>query len=153
MLVAGVAQHGQRRRTEAPIPKGFVGSNPTPRTRFSEIVFKFDVLFTANCLRLRSPVCFQWSSSRYPGAFVFADMVLISPGMRGCCSRFFCLVTFYGWFGLSLSINMCCFEWGILLSFEKSIKRMEETTMSRTYSYKVLIMSLRLMKTMPGSSG
>jgi len=116
-------------------------------------VFKFDVLFTANCLRLRSPVCFQWSSSRYPGAFVFADMVLISPGMRGCCSRFFCLVTFYGWFGLSLSINMCCFEWGILLSFEKSIKRMEETTMSRTYSYKVLIMSLRLMKTMPGSSG
>ena len=37
-LVAGVAQHGQRRRTEAPIPKGFVGSNPTPRTR------KFSIL-------------------------------------------------------------------------------------------------------------
>jgi hypothetical protein len=31
-LCAGVAQPGQRRRTEAPIPQGFVGSNPTPRT-------------------------------------------------------------------------------------------------------------------------
>ena len=29
---AEVAQHGQRRRTEAPIPQGFVGSNPTLRT-------------------------------------------------------------------------------------------------------------------------
>ena len=29
---AGVAQHGQRRRTEAPILQRFVGSNPTPRT-------------------------------------------------------------------------------------------------------------------------
>ena len=32
---AEVAQHGQRRRTEAPIPQGFVGSNPTLRTSFS----------------------------------------------------------------------------------------------------------------------
>jgi hypothetical protein len=31
--LAEVAQHGQRRRTEAPIPQGFVGSNPTLRTR------------------------------------------------------------------------------------------------------------------------
>ena len=30
--LAEVAQHGQRRRTEAPIPQGFVGSNPTLRT-------------------------------------------------------------------------------------------------------------------------
>ena len=30
--IAEVAQHGQRRRTEAPIPQGFVGSNPTLRT-------------------------------------------------------------------------------------------------------------------------
>jgi hypothetical protein len=30
---AEVAQHGQRRRTEAPIPQGFVGSNPTLRTK------------------------------------------------------------------------------------------------------------------------
>ena len=32
---AEVAQHGQRRRTEAPIPQGFVGSNPTLRTQAS----------------------------------------------------------------------------------------------------------------------
>jgi hypothetical protein len=29
---AGVAQLGQRRKTEALIPQGFVGSNPTSRT-------------------------------------------------------------------------------------------------------------------------
>jgi hypothetical protein len=29
---AGVAQHGQRRKTEALIPQGFVGSNPISRT-------------------------------------------------------------------------------------------------------------------------
>ncbi len=33
---AGVAKPGQRRRTEAPVPQGFVGSNPTPRTKFYE---------------------------------------------------------------------------------------------------------------------
>ena len=34
-VFAEVAQHGQRRRTEAPIPQGFVGSNPTLRTLLS----------------------------------------------------------------------------------------------------------------------
>ena len=32
MSWAEVAQLGQRRRPEAPVPKGFVGSNPTLRT-------------------------------------------------------------------------------------------------------------------------
>jgi hypothetical protein len=35
---AGVAQLGQRRKTEALIPQGFVGSNPTSRT-VMEILF------------------------------------------------------------------------------------------------------------------
>src|SRR6266540_6234714 len=29
---AGVAKPGQRRRAQDPVPQGFVGSNPTPRT-------------------------------------------------------------------------------------------------------------------------
>ncbi len=37
---AEVAQHGQRRRTEAPIPQGFVGSNPTLRTNLPANFFK-----------------------------------------------------------------------------------------------------------------
>ena len=32
LFKAGVAQHGQRRKTEALIPQGFVGSNPISRT-------------------------------------------------------------------------------------------------------------------------
>ena len=31
-LSAGVAKPGQRRRAQDPVPQGFVGSNPTPRT-------------------------------------------------------------------------------------------------------------------------
>ncbi len=33
VLLAGVAKPGQRRRAQDPVPQGFVGSNPTPRTR------------------------------------------------------------------------------------------------------------------------
>ncbi len=32
---AGVAEPGQRRGTQDPLPKGFVGSNPTPRIQIS----------------------------------------------------------------------------------------------------------------------
>ena len=42
---AEVAQHGQRRRTEAPIPQGFVGSNPTLRTNLP-IRVVFEVIMT-----------------------------------------------------------------------------------------------------------
>jgi hypothetical protein len=35
---AGVAKPGQRRRLQEPIPQGFVGSNPTPRTIYEGFV-------------------------------------------------------------------------------------------------------------------
>jgi hypothetical protein len=38
-VCAGVAEPGQRRRLQEPIPQGFVGSNPTPRTRI-RVCFK-----------------------------------------------------------------------------------------------------------------
>jgi hypothetical protein len=43
---AEVAQHGQRRRTEAPIPQGFVGSNPTLRTNGSLFFLCLEVFLT-----------------------------------------------------------------------------------------------------------
>ena len=43
LVAAGVAKTGQRRRAQDPVPQGFVGSNPTPRTKRARIraVVKF----------------------------------------------------------------------------------------------------------------
>jgi hypothetical protein len=44
---AGVAKPGQRRRAQAPVPQGFVGSNPTPRTY---LLVSYKYLFSYFCL-------------------------------------------------------------------------------------------------------
>jgi hypothetical protein len=65
---AEVAQHGQRRRTEAPIPQGFVGSNPTLRT-----------LFATSCQRILIKFYFPIGSSVDSGTALLDFRFLHNP--------------------------------------------------------------------------
>jgi hypothetical protein len=91
---AEVAQHGQRRRTEAPIPQGFVCSNPTLRTNCFLVLDEGNSVLTHLLPAGLAGGCFLESASAL-GCWLIEETATSTNGFKNRCASYV-LVVIYG---------------------------------------------------------